>query len=148
TCECAGLTGDAARDGWRVPMRSAILRAALAFIAAIGMMFAAASASLAQCITNLCPPPAPPPQASIGSANGAGASAFAMFDLNAKYLQTLAGQGGPGWFAGLFGTGPNPGGGGAPAAPDAPKYRVWTEAYGLASRTGAQPNFPGDSRTS
>ena len=71
---------------------------------------------------------------------------YALFGLGTKYLQLLGNQGGPTWQAGQFGTGPNPNGGGAPAAPAPPKYRVWTELYGLTSNSGAQAFFPGDAR--
>jgi uncharacterized protein with beta-barrel porin domain len=71
---------------------------------------------------------------------------YALFGLGTRYLQLLGNQGGPSWQAGLFGTGPNPGGGGAPAAPEPPKYRTWAELYGVASNTGAQQFYPGDAR--
>jgi uncharacterized protein with beta-barrel porin domain len=93
-------------------------------------------------------PPPPPPQVSDTS-GAAGASADSvLFDLSSRYLRYLGSQGGPGWQGSLFGSGPNPGGGGAPAAPTPPKYRAWSELYGLASQTGPQANFPGDSRRS
>jgi uncharacterized protein with beta-barrel porin domain len=71
---------------------------------------------------------------------------YALFGLGTNFLQLLGNQGGPSWQADQFGTGPNPNGGGAAAAPTRPKYRVWTEVYGLTANTGAQPFFPGDAR--
>ncbi|HYW60836.1 MAG TPA: autotransporter domain-containing protein, partial [Xanthobacteraceae bacterium] len=71
---------------------------------------------------------------------------YTLFGLGTRYLQLLGNQGGPSWQANQFGTGPNPGGGGAPAAPEPPRYRVWTELYALTSNSGAQPFFPGDAR--
>ncbi len=71
---------------------------------------------------------------------------YTLFGLGTRYLQLLANQGGPNWQASLFGTGPNPNGGGAPAGPVPPKYRVWSELYGLTANTGAQAFFPGDAR--
>jgi uncharacterized protein with beta-barrel porin domain len=71
---------------------------------------------------------------------------YTLFGLGTKYLQLLGNQGGPTWQAGQFGAGPNPGGGGASAGPEPPKYRVWTELYGLTANTGAQAFFPGDAR--
>ena len=115
----------------------------LIVVAAVSML-GAMTASFAQ----VGPPPTPPPQMSNTSASPAISSTFTMFDLSTHYLQLLGGMGGPSWQGSLFGTGPNPGGGGAPAAPAAPKYRAWTEVYGLASKTGAQNDFPGDSRSS
>ncbi len=85
-----------------------------------------------------------PPAVTDSAANNA--VGYALFGLGTRYLQLLGNQGGPSWQAGLFGTGPNPGGGGAPAAPEPPKYRVWSELYGVASNTGAQLFFPGDQR--
>jgi uncharacterized protein with beta-barrel porin domain len=92
------------------------------------------------------PLPPPPPSVSTTAAEIGAGSASTLFDLGSRYLQTLGNQGGPGWQANQFGTGPNPGGGGAPAAPAAPKYRAWTELYGLSAQTGAQTNYPGDTR--
>ena len=40
----------------------------------------------------------------------------------------------------------NPGGGGASAATDEPRYRTWGEAYGISARNGAQADFVGDQR--
>ena len=98
----------------------------------------------------VAPPPPPPPLLSpvaTGSANIGAAATSTLFDLGTHYLQLLGGQGGPGWQAGLFGSGPNPGGGGADAPLAAPKYRAWSELYGLSARTGAQDTYPGDTRT-
>ncbi len=132
------------RAGPRRPLcGTAVLRAA-----AVAAAMFAATATQAQSVSVAPPPPPPPvPVASTSAAVGV-ASSYALFDLGSRYLQYLGGLGGPGQQASLFGTGPNPGGGGAPAPPAPPRYRVWTELYGLAAQTGAQPNFPGDSRRS
>jgi uncharacterized protein with beta-barrel porin domain len=121
-----------------------LVAATAATLAAI--VLGATTTSFAQCAG----PCFTPPQMSNTSASPGISSSFAMFDLGTHYLHLLGGMGGPSWQSNLFGTGPNPGGGGAPAAatPAAPKYRVWTELYGLASKTGAQNDFPGDSRSS
>src|SRR5262249_35780925 len=71
---------------------------------------------------------------------------YTLFGLGTRYLQLLGNQGGPSWQANQFGTGPNPGGGGAPAAPEPPPYRGWTELYALTSDSGAQPFFPAGAR--
>lgn len=89
------------------------------------------------------PPPQPVSDTSWAAGNSAG---YALFDLGSRYLQLLGGKGGPSSQGSLFGTGPNPGGGGAPAEPAPPKYRLWTELYGMAANTGAQMSFPGDAR--
>lgn len=74
------------------------------------------------------------------------AASYAVFGLGSRYLQMLGGLGGPGQQSSLFGTGPNPGGGGAPAPAAPPRFRAWAETYGLMAHTGAQTDFPGDSR--
>jgi uncharacterized protein with beta-barrel porin domain len=114
-----------------------------AAVAAV-IIVATTTASWSQCALNCNPPP--PPQVP-GTADAAGASAnYALFGLGTRYLQYLAGLGGPSAQSSLFGTGPNPGGGGAPAPPAGPRYRAWSELYGQAAQTGAQTSFPGDSR--
>ena len=106
------------------------------------MLVVAASAGHAQ-PTNL---PRPSPPIADTDASAGNSAGYALFGLGTRYLQLLGNQGGPTWQGGLFGTGPNPGGGGAPAAPEPPKYRVWSELYGLTANTGAQLAFPGDAR--
>jgi uncharacterized protein with beta-barrel porin domain len=109
------------------------------------MLLAADRAGQAQEFTNSFSINRPTPintndAAAFNSAN------YTLFGLGTKYLQLLGNQGGPTWQAGQFGTGPNPGGGGAPATPEPPRYRVWTELYGLTANSGAQPFFTGDAR--
>jgi uncharacterized protein with beta-barrel porin domain len=129
-------------------MRSAAL--------AITMLAAAVTAGAAQ---SIAPPPAPPPPGppppppvplavpvSNTSAAIGNAASYAVFGLGSRYLQMLGGLGGPGQQSSLFGTGPNPGGGGAPAPAAPPRFRAWAETYGLMAHTGAQTDFPGDSR--
>ena len=115
---------------------------------AAAMVVATTTTGWSQCAA-LCPPnnPPPPPVSATSSAIGASAN-YALFGLGTQYLHLLGGMGGPSWQSSLFGTGPNPGGGGAPAAPATPTWRAWGEVYGQASSTGAQQqaNFPGDSR--
>ena len=91
-------------------------------------------------------PPAPPAPVPGTSAAIGGSADYALFGLGSRYLQYLGNSGGPGAYRSLFGSGPNPGGGGAPAQPDEPRYRAWTELYGVAAQTGAQNVFPGDTR--
>jgi len=118
-------------------VRGATARVVCAIAAAIAMLMAASTASHAQHISQ-----------TIGDNDAAAANGanYALFGLGTRYLQLLGSQGGPSWQAGLFGTGPNPNGGGAPAAPAPPKYRVWSELYGVSVNTGAQAFFPGDAR--
>jgi uncharacterized protein with beta-barrel porin domain len=119
-------------------------------VVAAAIIIATTTTGWAQCITNFCnpPPSSPPPQVPGTSSAIGAASNYALFGLGTQYLQLLGGMGGPSWQSSLFGTGPNPGGGGAPAPPAGPTWRAWGEAYGQTSHTGAQDqaNFPGDSR--
>ena len=89
---------------------------------------------------------APIPQVDATSAAIGASADYALFGLGSRYLQILSNLGGPSSFRSLFGTGANPGGGGAPASTDDPRYRAWTELYGVAAQTGAQNVFPGDTR--
>jgi len=115
---------------------------AVCTLAAVVMLIAASSADAQENITNARLNP-PIGENDAAAANGAN---YALFGLGTRYLQLLGNQGGPSWQAGLFGTGPNPNGGGAPAGPTPPKYRVWSELYGVSVNTGAQAFFPGDAR--
>jgi uncharacterized protein with beta-barrel porin domain len=141
------VLSDCAPRATRVaPRRRGVCRAstagALCTIAAAGAtLLGAVSASHAQ-VTNVRVG-FPIADTDAAASNGAN---YALFGLGTRYLQLLGNQGGPSWQAGLFGTGPNPGGGGAPAGPEPPKYRVWTELYGVAANTGAQQFYPGDAR--
>jgi Autotransporter beta-domain len=121
---------------------------------AAAMLAAAMTASAAQSSGPPPPPPGPPPPPPVPlalpvsntSAAVGNSASYALFGLGSRYLQYLGGLGGPATQSSLFGTGPNPGGGGAPAPPAAPKCRAWAETYGLTAHTGAQTDFPGDSR--
>jgi hypothetical protein len=129
----------------RIAGGTSVLRRA---VVAAAVLVATTTAGWAQgCITAFCPPNQPPPVSATSAAIGA-ASNYALFGLGTRYLQLLGGMGGPSWQSSMFGTGPNPGGGGAPAAPAGPTWRAWGELYGQVSHTGAQQqaNFPGDSR--
>jgi uncharacterized protein with beta-barrel porin domain len=111
-----------------------------------GMLALGAGSAHAQFIAG---PPAPPPQPVPATSAAIASSAdYALFGLGSRYLQYLGNMGGPSAYRSLFGTGPNPNGGGAPAPPDEPRYRAWTELYGIAANTGAQNVFPGDTRRS
>jgi uncharacterized protein with beta-barrel porin domain len=121
--------------------RASTARALCTLAAAGATLLGAVSASHAQ-VTNVRVG-FPIADTDTAASNGAN---YALFGLGTRYLQLLGNQGGPSWQAGLFGTGPNPGGGGAPAGPEPPKYRVWTELYGVAANTGAQQFYPGDAR--
>jgi uncharacterized protein with beta-barrel porin domain len=67
----------------------------------------------------------------------------AVMNLGSSFLERLGNQATNG-----FGSASrsNPGGGGASAATDEPRYRTWGEAYGISARNEAQANFVGDQR--
>jgi len=113
---------------------------------AVFTLFFGVRATYAQFAPPPPPPPPPPPSVSITS-NAIGSSAdYTLFGLSSRYLQYLSNMGGPSAYRSMFGTGANPNGGGAPAPIEAPRWRAWTELYGLGAKTGAQNIFPGDSR--
>jgi uncharacterized protein with beta-barrel porin domain len=126
------------------------------FATAVAVVFvlviAAASSAQAQTPTPGAtfipsPPPTPalipspvPTSTSINSDLSAGA---AVMNLGSGFLERLGNQATNG-----FGSASrsNPGGGGALAATDEPRYRTWGEVYGISTRDGAQANFVGDQR--
>jgi uncharacterized protein with beta-barrel porin domain len=122
--------------------RAATARVLCKLAGAAAMLIAAASAGHGQDL-NLARRIVPIGDNDAAASNSAN---YTLFGLGTRYLQLLGNQGGPSWQADLFGTGPNPNGGGAPAGPEPPKYRVWSELYGLTTNTGAQAFFPGDAR--
>ncbi len=134
--DCAPRATAAERNTRPSARRASILRALWVVAAAAAMLVGAAGSSHAQ-------RPIPIGLTDTAASNSAN---YTLFGLGTRYLQLLGNQGGPTWEASLFGTGPNPGGGGAPAAPAPPRYRVWSELYGLTANTGAQQFFPGDAR--
>ena len=112
--------------------RRLVISVALAFVIAV----AAASTVQAQTVA---PPPTPTPT-SINSDLSAGA---AVANLGSNFLERLGNQATNGFGRALR---DNPAGGGASEATDAPRFRTWGEAYGIAARTGAQRDFVGDRR--
>ena len=147
---CAARAARATSPRRCLPRLGDTMRAgAMVALMAIAMLIAATSTGVAQCAF-ACPPPPPPPPPPTpvpGTSAAIGVSTdYALFGLGSNYLQHLANMGGPSAYHSLFGTGPNPGGGGAPAPTDAPRYRAWTEFYGISAQTGAQNVFPGDTR--
>ena len=133
----------ATRQRCALALGNAVRRALIVIAAGAMMTMLATTASYAQFNNNVVPPP--PPVVNT-SASPLLSSNLTLFDLSSNYLQKLGAMGGPTWKGSMFGTGLNPNGGGAPAAPEPPKYRAWSELYGLTASTNAQNEFPGDSR--
>lgn len=120
------------------------LSVACAAISAVFLMFAPTTAA-AQCTPSLaaavtCPPPNLPPTSYFNNNTSQFSATFATLDLGSNFLQRLVRNS-------TFGAAANsnPGGGGAPGD-EQPRYRIWSEFYGLVSDTDAQGSFLGDRR--
>jgi uncharacterized protein with beta-barrel porin domain len=87
------------------------------------------------------PPPAPVPiPTNINSDISAGAT---VTNLGSNFLERLGNQATNGFGTALRN---NPGGGGASATTDEPRFRTWGEAYGISTTDGTQGAFVGDRR--
>jgi uncharacterized protein with beta-barrel porin domain len=114
------------------------IAAAIAMAFALLVMMSAAAPVYAQ----RRPPPAPPlpPPTAANDDQSAG---NATLNLGSGFLERLGNQASNG-FNRSFRT--NPGGGGASASTEDPRYRTWFEGYGISVRTDAQGDFVGDKR--
>jgi uncharacterized protein with beta-barrel porin domain len=115
---------------------------AMAFALVLVVTMSAATPGLAQVPTPAASPtptPSPTPT-SITYDRSVGNSAL---DLGSNFLERLGNQASNG-FNRTFRT--NPGGGGASASTEDPRYRTWFEGYGMSVRTDAQGDFVGDKR--
>jgi uncharacterized protein with beta-barrel porin domain len=121
------------------------------FVTAIAMAFALvgmmpATSSFAQSPT---PTPTPTPTASptpvpVPTATNYDQSAGnSALNLGSNFLERLGNQA-SGGVNRAFRT--NPGGGGASASTEDPRYRTWYEGYGISVRTDPQGDFVGDKR--
>jgi uncharacterized protein with beta-barrel porin domain len=88
-------------------------------------------------------PPVPPPTPSPTSTNYDQSAGNSTLDLGSNFLERLGTQA-SGGVNRAFRT--NPGGGGASASTEDPRYRTWFEGYGISVRTDAQGDFVGDKR--
>jgi uncharacterized protein with beta-barrel porin domain len=91
----------------------------------------------------IAPPVPPPPTPSPTSTNYDQAAGNSTLDLGSGFLERLGNQA-SGGFNRAFRS--NPGGGGASASTEDPRYRTWFEGYGISVRTDAQGDFVGDKR--
>jgi len=87
--------------------------------------------------------PPPPPTPSVISTNYDQSARSSTLDLGSNFLERLGNRASNG-FDRTFRT--NPGGGGASASTEDPRYRTWFEGYGISVRTDAQGDFVGDKR--
>jgi len=128
------------------------LAAVVALCLACALSIALASTALAQ---SPAPPPTPPPtptptptptpvptptKTQINSDVSAGST---VTDLGSNFLERLNGQATNGFWRSLR---TNPSGGGASEATEGPRYRTWSELYGLRMTTGPQADYFGDKR--
>ncbi|MFZ5714461.1 MAG: autotransporter outer membrane beta-barrel domain-containing protein [Bradyrhizobium sp.] len=120
--------------------------AAIAMAFAVVVMMAAATPSFAQSPTPTptpTPTPSPTPIPSPMSTNYDQSAGNSALNLGSGFLERLGSQA-SGGINRAFRT--NPGGGGASASTEDPRYRTWFEGYGISVRTDAQGDFVGDKR--
>ncbi|MBB4368017.1 uncharacterized protein with beta-barrel porin domain [Bradyrhizobium sp. cir1] len=89
------------------------------------------------------PTPSPTPVPMPTSTNYDQSAGNSMLNFGSGFLERLGNQASNG-FDRSFRT--NPGGGGASASTEDPRYRTWFEGYGISVRTDAQGDFVGDRR--
>jgi uncharacterized protein with beta-barrel porin domain len=128
----AGATTDAARSTARAAASAGTLVLALAF---------ASPSARAQ--NGVGPGPAPSPTPVPTQINSDISSGGQVLNLGSNFLERLVNEATTGLNHGLQS---NPGGGGASQAAEAPRYRSWSEVYGLSVTTDPQGAFFGDKR--
>ncbi|WBL82611.1 autotransporter outer membrane beta-barrel domain-containing protein [Bradyrhizobium xenonodulans] len=89
------------------------------------------------------PTPSPTPVPTPSSTNYDQSAGNSALNLGSNFLERLGNQA-SGGVNRAFRT--NPGGGGASASTEDPRYRTWFEGYGISVRTDAQGDFVGDKR--
>jgi uncharacterized protein with beta-barrel porin domain len=127
-------------------METGVARRLVTGVAVVFVLFAAGEAHAAAFIPPAPPPtpvPTPSPVPTSTSINSDLSAGAAVQNLGSNFLERLGNQATSGFGSASRG---NPGGGGASAATEEPKYRTWGEAYGISVKNGAQPNFVGDQR--
>ncbi|WP_028136803.1 autotransporter outer membrane beta-barrel domain-containing protein [Bradyrhizobium japonicum] len=120
--------------------------AAAIVVFAIVVMMSAISPVLAQSPTPTptpTPTPSPTPIPTPTSTNYDQSVRNGALNLGSSFLERLGNQASGGFDRALR---TNPGGGGASAAAEDPRYRTWVEGYGISVRTDAQGDFVGDKR--
>ncbi|WP_375160050.1 autotransporter outer membrane beta-barrel domain-containing protein [Bradyrhizobium sp. RDT46] len=120
--------------------------AAAIVVFAILVMMSAISPVLAQSPTPTptpTPTPSPTPIPTPTSTNYDQSVRNGALNLGSSFLERLGNQASGGFDRALR---TNPGGGGASAAAEDPRYRTWFEGYGISVRTDAQGDFVGDKR--
>lgn len=101
------------------------------------------AASLPARAAGLRPNPVPTPTPAPTDIDADLSAGAAVTNLGSNFLERLGNQASFGFGRDLR---TNPGGGGASEATAEPRFRAWSEAYGISVRNGAQADFVGDRR--
>ncbi|MBR0927326.1 MULTISPECIES: autotransporter outer membrane beta-barrel domain-containing protein [Bradyrhizobium] len=120
--------------------------AAIAVAFALVLMMSATAPVFAQSPTPTptpTPTPSPTPMPSPTATNYDQSVGNSALNLGSNFLERLGNQA-SGGFNRASRT--NPGGGGASASTEDPRYRTWFEGYGISVRSDAQGDFVGDKR--
>ncbi|MCK1654329.1 autotransporter outer membrane beta-barrel domain-containing protein [Bradyrhizobium sp. 149] len=122
------------------------IKTAIAMAFALVVMMSSAAPGFAQSPTpapSPTPTPSPTPIPMPSSTNYDQSAGNSALNLGSNFLERLGAQA-SGGVNRAFRT--NPGGGGASAGTEDPRYRTWFEGYGISVRTDAQGDFVGDKR--
>lgn len=125
---------------------AAVANTFAAIALALVVTMSAATSVLAQSPTPTptpTPTPSPTPIPMPTATNYDQSAGNSMLNFGSGFLERLGNQAANG-FNRSFRT--NPGGGGASASTEDPRYRTWVEGYGISVRTEAQGDFVGDKR--
>jgi uncharacterized protein with beta-barrel porin domain len=119
-------------------------------VLAIALLLAVAAVSPAQAQSpsptptpTPTPTPSPTPNPTPTVINSSFSAGSTVTNLGSNFLERLGNQATSGFDKAMRS---NPGGGGASASTEAPRFRSWAEAYGLTGTTGPLGYFVGDRR--
>jgi uncharacterized protein with beta-barrel porin domain len=126
------------------PLRAGRTGAGRRLARAVAMALVLAAATVSAAHAQLVPNPSPTPTPGITIISSEISANNAVSNLGSGFLERLGNQATNG--GNRIGR-TNPGGGGASAAAEAPKFRVWGESYGISATTNPQGDFAGDRRT-
>jgi uncharacterized protein with beta-barrel porin domain len=126
------------------PLRAGKTGAGRRLARAVAMALVLAAATVSAAHAQLVPNPSPTPTPGITIISSEISANNAVSNLGSGFLERLGNQATNG--GNRIGR-TNPGGGGASAAAEAPKFRVWGESYGISATTNPQGDFAGDRRT-
>ena len=119
------------------------IAAALVMAFVLVVMMSATSAFAQSPTPTPTPTPTPSPTPTPTATNYDQSAGNSALNLGSNFLERLGNQASGGVNRALR---TNPGGGGASASTEDPRYRTWFESYGISVRTDAQGDFLGDKR--